>query len=241
MKKKYFILVMILGSGLLSSGQVELGYTMGSSLSGLNFRTEDLTLGDNTQGLMHNVARKGQFSMRHAIYGGLVANIKVSNGFLIRVKLIYQEKGWREKGKIDSFSYSTPTSYTADFKETFTLKYCDMPVEFIFLAPAGKTQIYFGAGAYFDYAIAGKFDSHVAGVDSTGFVNFGNTKSPYAYQGNTWDIGASVSFGVIFRIGLSLDFSYLAGVRNVLNDRFFFLYNRNRTFRVGFTYIIFKK
>ena len=248
MKKLIIAITFFLFHTTLCHAQFQIGIVGGTAVTGLNISKESSTISEINSPNDAAQYRQGSYSKRLAGYGGLALNYKITNNFSINTKLLYSIRGWKEKGELDSTdlnftTFNTDTTNRSPFNDLYTLQYFELPLQFTFYAPVGKTQVYWGVGPYLAYAIGGYYEGRTISNDSTGFVNYNHPQTSNSLHGNKIDYGFDLSAGLLLRCGLSLDFSYMAGIRDMLTDRFYFLANRNRTFHFGLTYYVksFKK
>lgn len=108
------------------------------------------------------------FGNIYSFYGGIVYDIKVTNEFSIKSKLLYVNKGWMEeksfrRDTIENISLfnigqvSIPVE-SVKAKETYKFGYLELPVIFTFYMPVGKSLLSFGAGPYISFGLHGEYD-----------------------------------------------------------------------------------
>lgn len=241
MKKIPIILPLVLTCLTPCRAQIRIGIVGGAAVTGISLPNENSSIQDQSSPSQNTENLTGKFSDRITGYGGLALNYFITSNFSLNAKLLYSVRGWKEKGSLDSTSYDIASQEyvnydSSSFSEIYTIQYFDLPLQFTFYAPVGKTQLYWGVGPYLSYAIGGYYKSQAYGDDSIGFVNFNHPQKSNSFHGNQLDWGFDLSAGLLLRSGLSFDLSYMAGIRDVLTDRFYFLANRNRTFHFGLTY-----
>lgn len=113
-------------------------------------------------------------------YGGMVYDIKITNEFSIKTKLLYMNKGWTETKNIRRLKADTIGTFnigavTLPFesvksKETYKFGYLQLPINFTFYTTIGKSLLSFGAGPYLSLGLSGRYNfkaesSHKFSVD----------------------------------------------------------------------------
>ena len=229
----------------------------------------------------------------NSFFGGIMYDIKVTNEFSIKTKVLYINKGWiatnsLRRDTIEDISalnvgtVSVPIESKMS-KETYKFSYLELPVNFSVYAPLGKSLLSFGAGPYISLGLSGEYkfklnsskyvriDSpivfsyldmmtrpHITKIftdtvrklqlveehidDSSSLVYFGNGKNQKAaYTAFQVDYGACLEASLSFRMGLYINASYTAGVRNVIKGRYGALQNKHRVIMIGLGYHLKKK
>lgn len=251
----FTLIIVLLAVSLFSHAQLRIGLTGGATYSRLTFK--DLTLNStsdikdgtgNTQKqfLLSNI----KFTRRPSILAGLVMDLKITNELSINSKLLFISKGWKENTH-EAYSHTASPSYEVDLKEIYRINYFELPVNFTFSVPIGKTKLLLGVGPYIGYAIGGDYVSKVLSdpnsIDSIGFINFSNQaiRIDYSgriipYSGARIDYGVSLRTGIEFRNGLYFDIGYGIGLKDVLYDRFNNQANRNKVFNLALGYYLYQ-
>ncbi len=103
------------------------------------------------------------FGNIYSWYGGIVYDIKVTNEFSVKTKLLFTNKGWTEEKNlriysVDSISGLTIPVESIKSKETYKFNYLELPVNFTFYTPLGKSLLSFGAGPYISFGLSGKYN-----------------------------------------------------------------------------------
>jgi len=209
----------------------------------------------------------GASSSATSWYGGFVFDYFFTDGLAIRWKLLLQNPGWKgqfvKTGNALANYPLIPTSRadTVTGNDQYSLQYITLPVDIVFFASLKKARLYFGAGGYLAYGVAGHYKVSITHStfsevrDSVAEISFNPNTDQYRaapYHAHRVDIGLTACAGIEFRNGLFIDMNYSVGLKDILIDRYGFqntygrdydivLPNRIRIFSVGLGYFITRK
>ena len=118
-----------------------------------------------------------------------------------------------------------------------TLNYVELPLNFIYNAPAGNGKFFAGLGPVVNYGISGKGKMKMTGEsDVSEDINFGNDEDQDDYK--PFEFAGNVLAGYEFSNGLFVAASYNAGLSNIAigGDSDNSLKNRYFGLRIGFKF-----
>jgi len=261
-----FVVMVILQTG---SAQNRFGFIGGGIYSKSNLKNQSRNAPEtfawnvelhDWQVVNNSIRNKITYAGKFSGYGGLEYDLKITNAFYIKSKLLFVSKGWNEKSDyridsvffldyVDSISTSIPHRNIPDEStksdQVYSLGYLELPVTFAFYAPVRESLIFIGIGPYVSYGLVGKYRYRVTEsnkqnrLDSTRNLNIsfdGNTKNDLTAR--RLDYGAALEVGVEFRNRMFVTLNYTAGLVNVFEKRYWALQNRNRDLRIGFGYYL---
>ena len=128
---------------------------------------------------------------------GVFNNVPLSTNITFRPGLNFTQKG----GKFEE----------SGEKATFTFNYLELPLDFIYKAPAG---FFVGAGPALGYGLSGKIKYSGSGVDDEEDLNFGSDEDEddlkaFEFSGNIL-AGYQLSNGIFFSVNYNFGFSNLS-------------------------------
>lgn len=242
MRPAFLLLSLFLCSTTMA--QLRFGFTGGLQSSNITVRSEredPITLPQlgNVTGALSGTT--------HALltyYGGLVVDQGITSELSIRMKLLFNLKGWKENAQ---FQPSDPSSPTYSYQETYKISYLQAPLYLQFRPAIGKNHLLIGIGPYFGFAVDGRYRFRVKQTsdnnikDSVDMIAVNSYQSKRALlHANNFEFGFSVLAGIEFRSGLFLDASLNAGMKNIMTDRYLGFPNRYLVFSLGTGYFLHK-
>jgi hypothetical protein len=156
--------------------QNRIGFIVGgiyaeSNLKNQSQRVSEKLVWDNTilrwrlvnNSFKNDIIYAGKFSG----FGGLVYDLKVTNAFSIKSKLLFVSKGWVEKNdyRLDTVFYlsegnplflpyrNIPNEHTKS-QQIYNFYYVELPINFTFYAPVRKSLLFIGIGPYISAALS---------------------------------------------------------------------------------------
>ena len=131
---------------------------------------------------------------------GVLSDIAITDNFTFQPGLNFTQKG-------SKFSDS-------DGEVTQTLNYVDLPLNFLYHAPAGKGKFFAGLGPVVNYGISGKVKMTTTGEPEVSEdVKFGNDEAEDNYK--PFEFGGNILAGYEFSNGVFAAASYNAGLSNI--------------------------
>ena len=131
---------------------------------------------------------------------GVLSDISITDNFAFQPGLNFTQKG-------SKFSDS-------DGEVTQTLNYVDLPLNFLYHAPAGKGKFFAGLGPVVNYGISGKVKMTTTGESEVSEdIKFGNDEAEDNYK--PFEIGGNILAGYEFSNGVFAAASYNAGLSNI--------------------------
>ncbi len=127
---------------------------------------------------------------------GLLADLGLSENFAFQPGLNFTQKG----SKFSSAGESV----------TQTLNYIELPLNFLYKAPAGSGSFFAGIGPVLNYGISGKAKSSGVSED----INFGSSDND---DYKAFEFSGNILAGYEFSNGFFADVSYNLGLSNILN------------------------
>ncbi len=158
-------------------------------------------------------------------YGGVYADIPVTNIISVEPGLYYSQKGYELKGALNLKGLDF---FGANAIAKLQSQYIDMPL--LLKANMGGLQIF--AGPQLSYLAHADLKT-TAGV--LGF-NILNTKMDATSQFNPWDIAATAGIGYQFTNGMHIMASYDYGLVKVDANKNVNSYNRGAKIGIGFNF-----
>jgi hypothetical protein len=155
---------------------------------------------------------------------GAVAEVPISETFVFRPELNFIQKG----GKLDQ--NSSQGGVTSVSKGEQTINFIEIPMNFVYMAPAGMGTFFIGAGPSIGFGISGDYEftntttfPGIPTVTSTGKgdVNFDGKKDSEVPANDTdvhlkrIDFGANALAGYKLSNGLFLNVGYAYGFSNL--------------------------
>lgn len=158
---------------------------------------------------------------------GAIADISIAENFTFQPGLNFTQKG-------SKFSISEGSE---SMESTTTLNYLELPLNFVYKAPAGNGKFFAGLGPVVNYGISGKSKMKMTGEGEVSEdIKFGTNENeddlkPFEFAGN-------ILAGYEFSNGVFVAANYNAGLSNIAvggdSDNSF--KNRYFGFRVGFKF-----
>ena len=187
---KKIVLTVALFAGLITaiSAQTRFGINAGAVLS--NLKGEE---GGEEQELDSKIG----------ITAGIRADVALSENFRFRPGLNFVQKGGKEE-----FDF-----LGTQIKSTITLNYLELPLNFVYNAPAGNGKFFFGAGPVFGFGISGKNKVESGGEEQSEDVNFGDAED----EVKSFEFAGNVLAGYECASGLYFQANYNPGFSNLSN------------------------
>src|SRR5215510_9966812 len=182
MKKLLVVSITLFSLITVTAQNVRFGITAGAAIASQKFKSSGITIsGDSKIGFT----------------AGVLADMGISENFVFQPGLNFTQKG----SKISS------NGMTA----TQTLNYIELPLNFLYRAPAGSGSFFGGIGPVLGYGISGKAESDGESED----IHFGNSDDddykPFEFSGN-------ILAGYEFSNGFLVSVNYNHGLSNIIND-----------------------
>ena len=158
---------------------------------------------------------------------GVLSDISITDNFAFQPGLNFTQKG--SKFNISDGGES--------MEATQTLNYVELPLNFLYHAPAGKGKFFAGLGPVVNYGISGKVKVKMTGEsDVSEDVKFGNDEAEDDYK--PFEIGGNILAGYEFSNGVFAAASYNAGLSNIAvgGDSDNSLKNRYFGVKIGFKF-----
>lgn len=170
-----------------------------------------------------------------SFYVGGTVEIPVSDIFSVQSGLTYIGKG----AKAEESATMGADSYRVVGK--INLSYLELPVNAVFKFNAGQGSLFFGAGAYYGYALNGKtkveatvtIDGQTDKDSETDDLIFGNTEADDFKRG---DFGLNFLAGYQLANGFNIHGGYGLGLRNISPSTDGKVKNRGFSVGVGFSF-----
>jgi Outer membrane protein beta-barrel domain len=200
MKKVFLAAFAVITFTVASQAQVKVGVIAGGNLS-----TQHGNAGVESK-LVSNKAFKGY-------HAGLVADIQVSDHVYIQPQLLYTRKG------------SKYTSTIGGYNTKLTMKYIEMPINFLYKVDVPFGKIYGGVGPVISYGIGGKLEQN------------GQSAKIYSGSANDWkrlDLSANAVAGIELNNGLFASVNYQKGFMDVNKTKAYDVKNRSLSLSVGY-------
>jgi hypothetical protein len=166
----------------LNAQNIKFGVTAGASISSQKFKSSGISIsGDSKIGFT----------------AGVLADMGINENFVFQPGLNFTQKG----SKISSGGVTA----------TQTLNYIELPLNFLYKAPAGSGSFFGGIGPVLGYGISGKTESGGESED----VHFGSSDNddykPFEFSGN-------ILAGYEFSNGFLVSVNYNHGLSNIVNS-----------------------
>jgi hypothetical protein len=158
---------------------------------------------------------------------GVLSDISITDNFTFQPGLNFTQKG--SKFNISDGGESIETSQT--------LNYVELPLNFLYNAPAGKGKFFAGLGPVVNYGISGKVKMTMTGEPEVSEdVNFGNKVDEDDYK--PFEFAGNVLAGYEFSNGVFVAANYNAGLSNIAvgGDGDNSVKNRHFGVKIGFKF-----
>ena len=203
MKKLIFIAVLTAGSFAGNLSAQNFGVQVGGNLAStkLEYKLPGGTISQDTKSKLGFLI-------------GAVAEFPFTSSISFRPELNFIQKGY----KFDLTE--SGSTYTQDA----TLNYIELPLNFIYNAPAGKGTFFVGAGPNFSFGLSGKIKTTETGepnensdIKFDGKENATSTDNNYHLKG--FDLGGNLLAGYKLANGLSFNIGYTVGFLDISPDK----------------------
>lgn len=188
MKKIILSVALIAGIVTALSAQTRFGINAGAVLA--NLKGEE---GGEEQELDSKIG----------ITAGIRADVALSENFRFRPGLNFVQKGGKEE-----FDF-----LGTEIKSSITLNYLELPLNFVYNAPAGNGKFFIGAGPVFGFGLSGKNKVESGGEEQTEDVNFGDGEDEL----KSFEFAGNVLAGYECASGLYFQANYNPGFSNLSN------------------------
>ena len=188
MKKIILSVALIAGIVTALSAQTRFGINAGAVLA--NLKGEE---GGEEQELDSKIG----------ITAGIRADVALSENFRFRPGLNFVQKGGKEE-----FDF-----LGTEIKSSITLNYLELPLNFVYNAPAGNGKFFIGAGPVFGFGLSGKNKVESGGEEQTEDVNFGDAED----EVKSFEFAGNVLAGYECASGLYFQANYNPGFSNLSN------------------------
>src|SRR6185436_15021288 len=157
---------------------------------------------------------------------GVISEISIAESFTFQPALNFTQKG--SKFNVNDGSESMESSQT--------LNYIELPLNFLYNAPAGKGKFFAGLGPVVNYGISGKVKVKMGGESMSEDINFGSNEDEDDYK--PFEFSGNVLAGYEFSNGVFVAANYNAGLSNIAvgGDSDNSLKNRYFGVRLGFKF-----
>ena len=188
------------------TAQMRLGVKGGASLTGVSL----LTSGNNGTGTGFNFNKR---RTENGYYGGVTLDMKLGKSFRLQPSVLYSQKGWRQ----DTYFGQ---DLILGWYTTYKFQYIEVPIQFLFTAPAGNGRAYIGTGPYITYGLKGQSTTVFPATggpptQEKEIVFDKDNQQPGADVANRMDFGLSSVLGYEFNFGLQIEVGYDFGFREI--------------------------
>ena len=188
MKKIVLSVALIAGIVTAVSAQTRFGINAGAVLA--NLKGEE---GGEEQ----------EMDSKIGITAGIRADVGLSENFRFRPGLNFVQKGGKQE-----FDF-----LGTQIKSTITLNYLELPLNFVYNAPAGNGKFFIGAGPVLGFGLSGKTKVESGGEEQTEDVNFGDAED----EVKSFEFAGNVLAGYECASGLYFQANYNPGFSNLSN------------------------
>lgn len=212
MKKLFLLTIALIGAASTFAQTITYGIKAGVNFSQISASVQNITASSNNLTGFH--------------VGGVI-DFGVSKSFSIQPGILYTTKGG---SSTDVTSDGTGSGANAS---KITLNYLEIPVNFLYHAPAGKGSVFIGGGPYVGIGLSGSAPLVDQNGQSTGqkqSIHFGSTVDDIANP----DYGINLLGGYKFENNLTLSVGYGIGLANLSNEDIGKIHNRSLNFSIGF-------
>jgi hypothetical protein len=215
--KKVTCIAALVFAVMSSNAQTGFGFQVGGNLANVE---SEYTSGGATV--------KDDNKSKFGFLIGAVAEIPLTTSIYFRPELNFIQKG--AKLSQNSTETSGGATFTSVATGEQTLNFIELPLNFVYMAPAGAGHFFIGAGPSIGFGISGKYEFDVTSTTSIpgfppqtststgkGDVKFDGTKEEDVAAGDenfhlkSLDFGANVLAGYKLSNGLSLNVGYTMG------------------------------
>jgi hypothetical protein len=188
MKKIVLTVALIAGIVTALSAQTRFGINAGAVLA--NLKGEE-------------AGEEQELDSKIGITAGIRADVPLSENFRFRPGLNFVQKGGKQE-----FDF-----LGTQIKSTLTLNYLELPLNFVYNAPAGNGKFFIGAGPVFGFGISGKNKVESGGEEQTEDINFGDAED----EVKSFEFAGNVLAGYECASGLYFQANYNPGFSNLSN------------------------
>ena len=189
MKKIVLSVALIAGIITALSAQTRFGINAGAVLGNLNFKEG---------------GQEQESDSKIGITAGIRADVALSENFRFRPGLNFVQKGTKEE-----FDF-----LGTQIKQTITLNYLELPLNFVYNAPTGNGKFFIGAGPVFGFGISGKTTVESGGDEQSEDINFGDAED----EVKSFEFAGNVLAGYECASGLYFQANYNPGFSNLSNS-----------------------
>ena len=134
---------------------------------------------------------------------GVTSDISIAESFTFQPSLNFTQKG--SKFNVSDGSESMESSQT--------LNYIELPLNFLYHAPAGKGKFFAGLGPVVNYGISGTAKVKMGGESMSEDINFGSNEDEDDYK--PFEFSGNILAGYEFSNGVFVAANYNAGLSNI--------------------------
>ena len=134
---------------------------------------------------------------------GAISDISIAENFTFQPGLNFTQKG----------SKFTMEDGSESMEATQTLNYIELPLHFLYNAPAGNGKFFAGLGPVVNYGISGKAKVKMGGESMSEDVSFGSNEEEDDYK--PFEFSGNVLAGYEFSNGVFIAANYNAGLSNI--------------------------
>ena len=200
--KKLLFLTTLIAFSATSFAQATFGAQVGGNLASAKI--------EQTEG---GTTIKQKTDPKFGFLIGVVAEVPFGSSINFRPELNFIQKGHK-------FSETTNGGTSTD---KVTLNYIELPLNFVYNAPAGSGTVFFGAGPSFGFGISGKDKTTetnspevITDIKFDGKMNSTSNDNKIHLKG--FDYGANILAGYKMASGISLNIGYTFGFANIIAD-----------------------
>ncbi len=157
---------------------------------------------------------------------GVLSDISITENFAFQPSLNFTQKG--SKFNVNDGSES--------MEATQTLNYIELPLNFLYNAPAGKGKFFAGLGPVVNYGISGTAKVKMGGESMSDDISFGSNEDEDNYK--PFEFSGNVLAGYEFSNGVFVAANYNAGLSNIAvgGDSDNSIKNRHFGVKLGFKF-----
>lgn len=208
MKKVLLSMTLVCFISVVTCAQTRFGVTAGVVVASQKTKVESLS-----------VSTDGKVGLTI----GVLADVAVAENFIFQPGLNFTQKGMKLK-------------FTG-MEGTATLNYLELPLNFLYNAPAGSGKFFAGLGPVLGFGLSGKGKSTEAGEPEVSEdIKFGSNEDEDDYK--PFEVAGNLLAGYEFSNGLFVAANYNMGLTNIAVDASDDYSTKNRYFgfKVGFKF-----
>ncbi len=208
MKKVFLSMTLISFISVATFAQTRFGVTAGVAVASMKAKSEGISV---------------SFDSKVGLAIGVLADVSVAENFVFQPGLNFIQKGMKMK--------------TSGIEGTQTLNYLELPLNFLYNAPAGSGKFFAGLGPVLGYGMSGKSKSKMAGEpEQSEDVKFGSNEDEDDYK--PFEFAGNLLAGYEFSNGFFAAANYNMGLSSIAigGDSDNSLKNRYFGFKIGYKF-----